>query len=115
MEQQQPEMPANVESPKTTIAQGIFPITRFHHFHKDANINYQLNRFLIPGLENLFAEIGQQIENFDDWKRLFFVPKILIKCLLTKNLSVYSTREEKVIMLCGLKFHTALVIFMVSG
>ena len=66
------EMPANVELPKTTIAQAFFPINRFHHFHKDANINYQLNRFLISGLEDLFAEIGRNVENFDDWKKLFF-------------------------------------------
>ena len=39
-EQQQLEMPANVELPKTTIAQDFFPKTMFHHFHKDANINY---------------------------------------------------------------------------
>lgn len=54
-----------------TIMQEFFPIANFHHFHRDANINYQLNRFLLPGLENVFAEIGRQIENFDDWKRLF--------------------------------------------
>ncbi len=65
------EMPANVELPKTARAQAFFPITRFHHFHKDANINFQLNRFLIPGLEDMFAEIGRQVENFDDWKKLF--------------------------------------------
>lgn len=66
------EMPANVELPKTTIAQAFFPISRFHYFHRDANINFQLNRLLIPGLEDMFAEIGRYIENFDDWKNLFF-------------------------------------------
>ncbi len=49
----------------------FFPITEFHHFHRDANINYQLNRFLIPGLEELFARLGRQIENFNDWKQVF--------------------------------------------
>lgn len=52
-------------------ALGFFPITKFHHFHNDVNINYQLNRFLISGLEYVFAEIGSKIKNFDDWKRLF--------------------------------------------
>ena len=71
MEQQHLEMPANMELPKTTIAQALFPINRFHHFHKDANINFQLNRFLIPGLEDLFAEIGRNVETYDDWKKMF--------------------------------------------
>lgn len=53
------------------MAQTFFPISKFYLFHRDANINYQLNRFLISGLEDLFAELGRQIENFDDWKQLF--------------------------------------------
>src|ERR1035437_8026446 len=65
------KMPINVDILKTPANQAIFPITRFHHFHKDANINFQLNRFLIPGLEDLFADIGRHVENFDDWKKLF--------------------------------------------
>lgn len=64
-------MPTNVELPKTTMAQAFFPITRFHYFHRHTNINYQLNRFLIPGLEDVFAEIGRQIKNFKDWKQFF--------------------------------------------
>ncbi|OSZ77154.1 hypothetical protein CAP36_12120 [Chitinophagaceae bacterium IBVUCB2] len=71
MEQQQLEMPAIVELPKTTIAKAFFRINKFHHFHEDANINYQLNRFLISGLEEVFAEIGHNVETFDDWKKLF--------------------------------------------
>lgn len=63
-------MTANMDRAKATMAQNFFPITRFHHFHRDANINYQLNRFLISGMEDVFAGFGQQIENFDDWKRL---------------------------------------------
>ena len=69
--QHHPEMPANMDLLKAPMAQAFFPITRFHHFHKDANINYQLNRFLIPGLEEMFAELGRHIETFDDWKRIF--------------------------------------------
>jgi pimeloyl-ACP methyl ester carboxylesterase len=64
-------MTANLERTTATVMQVFFPITKFHNFHRDANINYQLNRFLISGLEDLFAELGQQIENFDDWKQLF--------------------------------------------
>jgi alpha-beta hydrolase superfamily lysophospholipase len=47
------------------------PIIEFQRFHRDPNINYQLNRFLIPGAEALFVEIGAKIENFDDWKAEF--------------------------------------------
>jgi pimeloyl-ACP methyl ester carboxylesterase len=47
------------------------PITEFSDLHRDPNINYQLNRFLIPGAEQLFAELGARINNFDDWKREF--------------------------------------------
>ena len=50
----------------------IFPIQKFYDFHPDANINYQLNRALYPGAEQLFATIGQRIKNFDDWKTEFF-------------------------------------------
>ena len=65
------EMPVNVDTLKPPTNQVIFPITTFHHFHKDANINFQLNRFLISGLEDVFVEIGRHIENFDDWKKMF--------------------------------------------
>ncbi len=66
------KMPINVDTLKIPTNQAFFPITHFHYFHKDANINYQLNRLLIPGLEDLFAEIGRNVENYDDWKNLFF-------------------------------------------
>jgi pimeloyl-ACP methyl ester carboxylesterase len=56
---------------KIKLSENSFPIKTFHHFHKDANINYQLNRFLISGLEDVYAEIGRNVENFDDWKKLF--------------------------------------------
>lgn len=61
------------EHTETTVktALGFFPIKKFHAFHKDANINYQLNRFLIPGLEDVFARIGRHTENYDDWKEQF--------------------------------------------
>jgi pimeloyl-ACP methyl ester carboxylesterase len=49
----------------------ILPVKEFSQYHSDANINYQLNRFLIPGLEQLFAEIGAKIANYDDWKAEF--------------------------------------------
>jgi pimeloyl-ACP methyl ester carboxylesterase len=49
----------------------VLPITVFHCFHADPNINYQLNRFLVAGLETLFREIGAKIKDFDDWKALF--------------------------------------------
>ena len=55
----------------TKTALDFFPIKKFHAFHNDANINYQLNRFLISGLEDVFARIGRHIENYDDWKKLF--------------------------------------------
>jgi pimeloyl-ACP methyl ester carboxylesterase len=56
---------------KIKISEDFFSVNKFHDFHKDANINYQLNRFLIAGLEDVFAEIGRNVENFDDWKKLF--------------------------------------------
>jgi pimeloyl-ACP methyl ester carboxylesterase len=56
---------------KTKVKQDFFPIKTFHYFHNDANINYQLNRFLVSGLEEVFTGIGQHVENFDDWKKLF--------------------------------------------
>jgi pimeloyl-ACP methyl ester carboxylesterase len=56
---------------KEKIMQDSFPIKKFHQFHTVPNINYQLNRFLISGLEDVFAEIGRQVKNFDDWKKLF--------------------------------------------
>jgi len=71
MGQQHIEMPVNLDVPKASREQAFLPITKFYHFHIDENINYQLNRFLIPGLEDLFAVIGRQIKNFDDWKKLF--------------------------------------------
>jgi hypothetical protein len=49
----------------------LLPTTKFWNFHPDLNINYQLNRFLIPGLEELFAEIGGKIKDFEDWKFQF--------------------------------------------
>ena len=49
----------------------LLPIKEFARFHRDPNINYQLNRFLIPELEKLFAEIGSKIDNFADWKAEF--------------------------------------------
>ena len=70
--QQHSEIPVNRNTLKAPTNQAFFPINRFHHFHKDANINFQLNRFLIPGLEEMFAEFGRHIETFDDWKKLFF-------------------------------------------
>ena len=69
--QQHPELPVNGNTLKAPTNQAFFPITHFHHFHKDANINYQLNRFLISGLEDVFVEIGRHVENYDDWKKLF--------------------------------------------
>ena len=37
--QQHPEIPVNGNILKAPINQAFFPITKFHHFHKDANIN----------------------------------------------------------------------------
>ena len=70
--QYHPEIPVNGNTLKAPTNQTFFPITRFHHFHKDANINFQLNRFLISGLEDVFVEIGRHVENYVDWKKLFF-------------------------------------------
>jgi pimeloyl-ACP methyl ester carboxylesterase len=49
----------------------LLPIDVFHRFHADPNINYQFNRFLIAGLEQLFSEIGAKTKDFGDWKSLF--------------------------------------------
>lgn len=54
----------------------LLPITEFRQFHPDPNINFQLNRFLVPGLEQQFAEIGTKIKNFDDWKSLFLAAAV---------------------------------------
>jgi alpha-beta hydrolase superfamily lysophospholipase len=40
----------------------------FYEFHPDRNINFQLNRFMAPGQQDLFAAIGRRISNFKDWK-----------------------------------------------
>jgi pimeloyl-ACP methyl ester carboxylesterase len=56
---------------KTNINHNFFPVKKFHQFHKDENINYQLNRFLIPSLEDLYAEIGSHVESLADWKKQF--------------------------------------------
>jgi len=49
----------------------LLPVSEFRTLHRDRNINYQLNRFLIPGLEKLFTEIGGRIKDFEDWKSEF--------------------------------------------
>jgi pimeloyl-ACP methyl ester carboxylesterase len=49
----------------------LLPTTEFHHFHPDPNVNFQLNRFLVPGQEQQFADIGAKIKDFDDWKSQF--------------------------------------------
>lgn len=54
-----------------SITEVLYPIRHFYIFHKDTNINFQLNRFLIPGMVDEFREIGKQIKTFDDWKRIF--------------------------------------------
>ncbi len=51
--------------------QKLLPTTELRTLHPDLNINYQLNRFLIPGLEPLFAQIAEQIQDFEDWKSQF--------------------------------------------
>jgi hypothetical protein len=56
-----------------TVVRNLLPITQFTRYHTDPNINFQLNRFLIPGLEKLFAEIGAKIKDFDDWKSQFLM------------------------------------------
>jgi pimeloyl-ACP methyl ester carboxylesterase len=56
---------------RRAVIQDLLPITAFMQFHPDPNINFQLNRFLVPGLEQQFAEIGAKIKDFDDWKSLF--------------------------------------------
>ena len=38
--------------------QALLPITEFHDFHPDPNINFQLNRFLVPGLETFKREVA---------------------------------------------------------
>src|SRR6202040_2433486 len=65
-----PPMPHSTVAMRTVV-QNLLPITRFTRYHPDPNINFQLNRFLIPGLEKLFSEIGAKIKDFDDWKSQF--------------------------------------------
>lgn len=54
-----------------TATDKFLPTRQFMRFHDDANINYQMNRFLKPGLEELFADIGPKISNYHDWKTEF--------------------------------------------
>jgi pimeloyl-ACP methyl ester carboxylesterase len=65
-----PPMPHSTVGMRTLV-HNLLPITRFTRYHPDPNINFQLNRFLIPGLEKLFARIGARIKDFDDWKSQF--------------------------------------------
>jgi hypothetical protein len=67
---QNPPMPHSTIGMRTVV-HNLLPITQFTNYHSDPNINFQLNRFLIPGLEKLFAEIGAKIRDFDDWKSQF--------------------------------------------
>jgi pimeloyl-ACP methyl ester carboxylesterase len=65
-----PPMPHSAIGTRTVV-RNLLPITQFSRYHDDPNINFQLNRFLIPGLEKLFVEIGAGIKDFDDWKSRF--------------------------------------------
>jgi hypothetical protein len=65
-----PPMPHSPTGMRTVI-HNLLPITQFTSYHPDPNLNFQLNRFLIPGLEKLFAEIGAKIKDFDEWKTQF--------------------------------------------
>jgi hypothetical protein len=56
-QQHHPETTENVDLLKAPMAQAFFRTTRFYPFHKDTNINYQLNRILKSRL--------------DGWKKLF--------------------------------------------
>ena len=56
--QQHPEIPVNENTLKAPTNHAFFPTTNLYHFYKDANINFQLNRFLIPGLEEMVVEFG---------------------------------------------------------
>ncbi|NOT42393.1 MAG: alpha/beta fold hydrolase [Alphaproteobacteria bacterium] len=70
-------------------------ITQYYTFHRDPNINYQLNRFLVPGAEPLFAEIGARIKNFQDWKVEFLSAAALAeeRNELTLAASLYRAAE----------------------
>jgi hypothetical protein len=37
-------------SPRRAAVHEFLPIAEFHDFHRDPNINFRLNRFLVPGL-----------------------------------------------------------------
>ena len=52
----------------SAIAAAPQPGVGFYEFHLDRNVNFQLNRFMAPGQEDLFAGIGRRISNFSDWK-----------------------------------------------
>lgn len=82
------------ETEQSSLAAWL-PITEFRRFHRDPNINYQLNRFLVPGLEDLFEEIGARIENFDDWKVEFLAAAALAERRdeLARAASLYRAAE----------------------
>jgi alpha-beta hydrolase superfamily lysophospholipase len=46
-----------------------FPFGYHDHLHADANINYQLNRFLGEEEEHDLRALGASIQDFADWKR----------------------------------------------
>jgi hypothetical protein len=46
----------------------LLPITEFRVFHPESNVNFQHKRFLAPGLEQQFCDIGAKIKGFGDWK-----------------------------------------------
>jgi hypothetical protein len=54
-----PPMPHSAIGTRTVV-HNLLPITQFTSYHPDPNINFQLNRFLIPGLE-ITEVLGQQI------------------------------------------------------
>jgi hypothetical protein len=65
-----PRLP-QVTFDRRAVIRDLPPIAEFHYFHPNPNINFPLNRFLVLGLEQQFAEIGVKIKDFDDWKSLF--------------------------------------------
>ncbi len=63
-----------------SAVRALLPTTAYARFNNDTNINYQLNRFLIPGKETVFSEIGACVRTFDDWKSAFLAAASQSEC-----------------------------------
>jgi len=49
----------------------LLPIHGYMNFHPDVDLNYQFNRFLIPGLEDEYRVIARRVTTIADWTSEF--------------------------------------------